>query len=563
MSAVLIRLPFNSPRVPSSLSISFVSWVVLASGCQSATCDPTLLNNDGVCIELKCDAPCGSNQFCNTDETPPACVCAAGFSGNPCTFSGLIEDPDFYAPLDDSPWGDTQGATIENTAATPIGTGKGVLLPGVVCNAGQLWQEVRMPSMDSAPTFVAELHYRARGVHGLALGLGGAWTRLAPTRGEEWARGTRVCLGEAAYGPSPGGGPVRVQLSAAERLADCLEGSPEGTIEIDRFDIVPADPGECPEPGTVVNSAADTDGPDWRFLEEGDVDADLVEDAGREGTSGARLFRDAEASGRATMSTRISVPFVESPAVRFWWRATRQQAFDATAGTLVDLDDRGRQADTLVGTVNTSVPNNAGVSRLYCLPPWTQGTVIEWSFSLPAQAADEPVELVVDDLELTTDESCGTDDALLDGGFESAPRPWFGASLLSADEAIFMREDEGLAKEGSGLLELTYWTSAPGVAMETYVRVPEDEPNPALIFQSRSPREPSVDVRWFLGQSEVTSAPVQAVDEWQPNEVCLPPAWAGRWFRVSVRAAGLEPAAPIAQERVYLDDFVLGSCSAE
>jgi len=551
-------------RKPAWAARIFLSaWILHAGGCSSATCGDGLVAVDGVCVEPSCDSSCDDNGFCDTTVTPAACTCSPGFSGDPCTFSGLIDDPDFFEPLGVGPWGGTQGATIENTAATPLDIGKGVLLPGVVCNAGQLWQEVQMPSIDSAPTFVAELHYRARGVHGLALGLGGAWTRLAPTRDDAWAPGTRVCLGEAAYGPSPGGGSVRVQLSASERLADCLEGSPEGTIEIDRFDIVPAALGECPEPGTVINPAADTDGPEWRFLREGDVDADLVEDAGREGTSGARLFRDAGASGRATMSTRISVPFVESPAIRFWWRATRQQTFDVTVGTLVDLDDRGRQVDTLIGNVNTSVPGNAGVSRLYCLPPWTQGTVIDWSFSLPEQPTDEPVELVVDDLELTTNESCGTDDTLLDGGFESAPTPWFGASLASADEAIFTRNDEGLAKEGSGLLELTYWTSAPGVAMETYVRIPEDEPNPALVFQSRTPREPSVDVRWFLGRSEVTSAPVRTDDDWQQNEVCLPPAWAGRWFRVSVQAAGLEPVAPIAQERVYLDDFALGSCSTE
>lgn len=542
--------------------IFFSAWILHAGGCASATCGGALAEVNGVCVKPSCDSPCDDNGFCDTTVTPAACTCSPGFSGDPCTFSGLIDDPDFFRSPNDSPWGGTQGATVENTAATPIDTGKGVLLPGVVCNAGRLWQDVRMPSMDNAPAFVAEIHYRARDVHGLALGLGDAWTRLPPTRDETWAPGVRVCLGEAAYGPSPGGGSVRVQLSASERLADCLEGSATGKIEIDRFDIVPADPGECPEPGTVINSAADTDGAEWRFLQEGDVDADLVEDAGWKGTPGARLFRDAGATGRATMSTRMSVPFVESPAVRFWWRATRQQTFDVTAGTLVDLDDRGRQVDTLVGTVNTSVSNNEGVPRLYCLPPWTQGTVIEWSFSLPEQPSDEPVELVVDNLELTTEESCGTDDALLDGGFESAPRPWFGASLSSANEAVFLREDDVVAKEGSGLLELTYWTSAPGVGMETYVRVP-DEPNPALVFQSRSAREPSVEVRWFLGRSEVMSALVQTDDEWQPNEVCLPSAWAGRWFRVSVRAAGLEPATPIAQERVYLDDFALGTCSAE
>ncbi|RLB37730.1 MAG: hypothetical protein DRH30_12695, partial [Deltaproteobacteria bacterium] len=370
-------------------------------------------------------------------------------------------------------------------------------------------------------------------------------------------------------GPSPSGGPITVQLSASERGADCIDGTgPKGRINIDRFTITPASAGECPNRGDVVNGSAEPDGAPWRFLieDENEVEFGLVDGAGREGTAGARLLRGAGATGRAAMSTRISVPrstTLESPAVRFWWRATTQQIFNVHAGTVVSLDDRGRQVDTLVGTIDTSVSNNAGLNRLYCLPPWTHGTVIDLGFSLP-DTSTEAVELVIDEISLTTDSACGSDDTLFDGGFESAPNPWFGASLSSPAEAVFMKSDAALAHTGSGVLDLTYWNSAAEVSMETYVRIPEDEPNPALTFYSRSPTAPSIDVQWLLGRSDVVAAPIRTIDAWQQNEVCLPSEWAGRWFRVVVRAGpGSEPVAPITQEHVYLDDFALGSCSTE
>jgi hypothetical protein len=461
----------------------------------------------------------------------------------------------------------TQGATVENTAGTPLGLGKGVLLPEVICNAGRILQQVSMPSVESSVPLVALIDYTANGVHGLGLGFGDAWTRVAPTDVNEWAS-ARVCLGEAAYGPTPAGGAVAVQLSASERLANCLDGSLEPDsetaprIEVDRFDIVPANPGECPAPGVVFNSSAEVNGQPWRFVREGDVEAGLVEGAGRQETAGARLFRAAGATGSATMSTLISVPMVESPAVRFWWRGTDSQTFIVNAGTLVNSDDRGRHVDTPVGTVDTRFPNSDFVSRLYCLPPWTHGTVIEWSFSLPDAPTGVDLLLAVDDVELTTDERCGTNEALFDPGFESAPTPWFGTSLSSADEAVFMRDDESLARSGRGAIELTYWTNAPSVSMETYVRIPDDEPSPALVFYSRSPMDPSVGVQWSLGRSEVVGAPVSTTRDWQRNEVCLPVAWAGRWFRVSVAAtAAPSSVTAIEQERVYLDDFALDSCS--
>jgi hypothetical protein len=563
-----MNVGLNARTASWSLWVLVGTWILQTVGCESATCAGGLAEVDGACIESACSSACGENEFCETSIAPAACACSPGYEGNTCAFGGLIEDPEFALDRDSSPWALTQGATVENTASTPLGVGKGVLLADVICNAGRITQEVQMPSVEGSQPLVAQLDYLANGVHGVALGFGSAWTRLAPTATSEWRHDVRVCLGEASYGPPPGGGPVMVQLSASERLANCLDGSLGSggqngpRIEIDRFDILPATRGECPAPGAVFNSAANVNDQPWRFLKEGDAEAALTEGAGRQGTAGARLYREAGVSGRATMSTLVSVPMIESPAIRFWWRGTRQQTFDVHAGTLVSLADRGRQVDTLIGTVDTGFPNVSFVSRLYCLPPWTRGTVIEWSFSLPEEDTEEAVLLAVDELELTTEESCGNDEALLDGGFESAPRPWFGTYLSSGDEAIFMREDDSLANNGRGVMELTYWTNAPRVSMETYVRIPDDDPNPALIFYSRSPSEPSIDVRWFLGRSGFLSAPVATTSTWERNEICLPAAWSGRWFRMSVRAvSGTPPGTAIEQERVYLDDFALGSCS--
>ena len=54
----------------------------------------------------------------------------------------------------------------------------------------------------------------------------------------------RVCLGEAAYG-----GSVTVQSRTPEQHLSCFDTTRRGISEVDRLDIVPADPGECPAPG--------------------------------------------------------------------------------------------------------------------------------------------------------------------------------------------------------------------------------------------------------------------------------------------------------------------------
>jgi hypothetical protein len=184
--------------------------------------------------------------------------------------------------------------------------------------------------------------------------------------------------------------------------------------------------------------------------------------------------------------------------------------------------------------------------------------VLDLSFSLPDDGSSA-VELVIDDVAITSDSDCGNEEDLLDPGFESAPNRWPGASVSSMQETVLLQPDS--MGDGNGLLELSYENAGAELAMETYVLVPqsEDEQGPAVTFHSLSPATLSADVKWVLGLDE-KEGEVQTEITWQPNEVCLPPHWAGRWFRLQVKVES--PVSPERQERIWLDDFFLGTSAS-
>ncbi len=545
------------------VALVLASWALAAAGCTSAFCEPGRMQVGGACIDpsAECDITCSTHEVCDARVVPNTCECAPGYAGDPCEWAGVVQDPDFLGledELGERLWADEggKGATVEPNApgAVDPDEGVGVFAASVICNAGSLTQVVDMPSYDVAEPLVAELVYQASGVHGVAVGFDRAWKRLPPTGGE-WDSAT-FCLGEAAYSRDPLGGPVTMRISASERLDDCLE-EPSGSIRVDSFTVRPLSDGEtCPTPGEALNPTASEASGEWKFVLEEAAEGALEAGAGREGTSGAALRIPAGATGRVAATVRISVPVeatVPSPALVFWWRGTSAKLSSAYLGTFAGLDDPGRPIETLLGS-------NAGVDALYCLPPWTHGTVLDLTFALSSDESMEASELFVDDIRVRSAEACGSSTDLADPGFESAPNRWLGSRLSSGNEQVIMQDDERLALTGSGTLELTYWTTGADLSMESYVLVPApaDDLGPAVSFQSRVPLAPSVDVRWVLGKGVADRDDVEATGDWTESLVCLPPAWAGRWFRLKVQVGPPSgPEMPIAQERIFLDDFAL------
>lgn len=557
---ILPRRPQARARVIGlgSMRNSWTLCLALASlgGCEVADCAEPLVASEG-----RCDPPegtcglCDEHEFCDTTTNPDSCVCVAGYQGDPCVFSGVIEDPGFGMQVGEGPWVNeaSKGATVLNLDPGDEDPGVAFFGGSVVCNAGSLLQQVRMPPVGLADPLVAEVNYVAQGVHGLAVGFDRSWRRLRAT-GSDW-RQARFCLGEGAYGEGLGGGPVELRLSASEKLATCNGNAPDASVRIDRFDIQPANEGECPEPGAVVNGTAEPEHGGWRFFAEPAAEAAFSEDEGRDGTPGVKLAREAGSTDRAAATIAISVPRqgVGPSALVFWWRGSSGSLFPVNLGTRAGFGDSGRRVDTLVGT-------GSGLNFIYCLPPWTYGSVLDLSFSLPAAGPDEPT-LIVDDVRIVQDDDCGSTAELLDPSFESAPNRWPGAAVDSTLSSVLLDRSDTLARTGSGFLEFGYESPGAVSSVEAYVLVPTPgtDEGPALRFFSRSPETTNADARWALGLAETETGPVEAEEGWRQNEICLPAQWANRWFRVEVEVEA--SASLTGYERLLLDDFSLVNSS--
>ncbi len=555
----------------------WIAVMVMASagGCREAACADELLELTGRCRQAMCAVACGEHAVCDYTVDPDVCFCAPGYAGDPCTWvepepselctstAAAVGDPCFRNKPDAIWDGNVQPTAPGSNPASTADDGEGQLRPRAVCDGDSLTQTIQMPPYEASEPLVAEVTYQAAGVHGLAVGFDQTWTRLPPT-GEAWETET-FCLGEAAYGRGPTGGPIVLRLSASERLEDCEGvGSPQGTISVASFAIRrPREEEACPGPAPVLNPQANPTQRGWIFEADGSgTAAGMVSDAGNQGTSGARIFRGEGATGRPSMRTQVFVPRATtkaSPALVFWWQGDNQRLFEVTIGTYVGVDDDpGRRLATLVG-------QGGDGTAIYCLPPWTHGAVVDLAFALVDDGNPAEVALAVDNVGIVTQEKCGDSTGLLDPSFDSAtatvPIPWAGTFLDSAAEQLVMREGELAFGGQGGALELNYDRLGASMGMETYVLVPnvEGDGNPAVAFYTNAPADPSARVEWVLGRSEVLRCDLPTGTDWQRNEVCLPREWAGRWYRVQVKVTPFEDTTdtPIPRERVLLDEFEL------
>lgn len=549
-------LAYNLPGLPR-YPLSAVLAGALVAGCSSPVCGPDLVEQTGRCvtgevIEQQCEPACSpdAHEVCNGDADAPSCICAPGYDGNPCRWSGVLDDPGFQ---DQQAWTLSRGATVLPFESGSTDDGIAFFAPSVACNAGAVSQTLEMPKYEAGEPLVAEVTYRAQGLFGLSLGFNRAWTQLSETSDDEWQT-ERVCLGEEAYGSA-----VLVQLGSREQHPSCFD-EPEGDIEVDRLDIVLADPGECPVPGEVLNGTGEADGGGWQFDTSGTAEAGFAEDAGRGGTSGVRLAR--EGSARAAAWTKLSVPSPESlqsPALRFWWRGTSGRPVSFEIGRYEGLGGAALPVDVAYG-------NGSDLNYVYCLPPWTHGNVVDVIFRPLADSSD-PSELIIDDVDIVSDERCGTSTEVLDPGFEAGPTRAMGVTLFTPNQQISLRTDAELARTGEGVLELAYSREDAISQWETWVLVPESngDRGPAVVFWSNVPAINQKPIQSVLGRAAVNPADLQVGGGWIRNEVCLFPEWSGRWFRVQLRLDDFPPlgTAPVEPPiRIHIDDLELTTSSA-
>ncbi|MBT8451313.1 MAG: hypothetical protein KJO40_05025 [Deltaproteobacteria bacterium] len=533
-------------------------WV---AGCSSPTCLPGLIELGGRCLTAEeaakaCQPACNpvAHEVCAVGFESPECVCAPGYEGTPCTWSGVLESPGFDS---EGAWTASRGATVLPSEEGPIDDGIGVLAPSVGCGAGALSQRVDMPDYEAAEPLVVEVTYRTLGTFGASVGFNRAWTFLESVERNAWAT-LRTCLGEAAYG-----GAAVVQFSAPERHPSC-DDEPEVRIEVDRMAVVPAEPDECPAPGAVLNPDAEPDEGGWRFVTSDTAQAGFAEGVGSENSSGVRLARASD--GRAAAWTRVSVPSSESlpsPALRFWWRGTRDRPYTVRLGRFDEGDTltTAFQLDDLYG-------NSSGENYVYCLPPWTHGNVLDLIFRMNEDNSGEPSELVVDDVEIVSDPRCGTATDLLDPGFDAGPTRYLGVTQRTPFQATTLRSEPALSRTGDGgVLELSYWNEEAVMRVDTWVFVPEPSGNdgPALAFWANVPLGTAKVFRTVVGRAAVNPQVINPAGGWFREEVCLPPEWFGRWYRVQWRLGESPPMGTTSIEppiRIYIDDLELTTSSA-
>jgi hypothetical protein len=549
-------------RVINILS-SILFLALIGAGCGSVSIsEPDGGDIDGpvdpcenaVC-ECEVDADCaGAHKVCDTSGPGRVCACAAGYelAGNTCQWGIAPRDPGFQ---DGTAWQVSRGAGVSPLSTGQIDPGEAFFSTDATCNLGEVWQTFEMPTYAQAEPLVAAVNYRSLGgmfgsSSGAGVNLNGGW-RFFPVS-TDW-RNERVCLGERAYG-----GPVHVGVAAAEKPYDCAF-SPTAMVAVDHLVITPAEPGECPAPGQVLN--ADFEEPEgWTGQPSGTgATAGITSGVGENGTRGGQMTTSQLCSG-ASLTGMASWPYesVQNPAIEVWWQGTSGKPME------LHLDNR------VVGqVVGTDTPQTARI----CIPPWARGsaTTVRWQlpYTYGSCSTADVRDFRVDNIRVVNEPGCVQDPYILDGGFESVSK----AGLATGWNPVYfagyslaeLRNDSGAARNGAGVLRLMVQQQCYLARASTTVVVPQPSgtAGPVLKFYYRTGNNP---------ESTFYSTPgVGALEEnvgWQQSTVCLDPILAGRPTTVSFtidRSSGT-CANTFPAEYAWVDDIQLGtdaSCPAE
>ena len=511
----------------------------------------------GTC-ECKVDADCaGDFSVCIDDVTNRTCGCSAGYTkgASGCAWTGgIVRDPSFQsAGAWTTPTGTLVDGAFNETGMLDPGAGRIVGTNGL-CALARIRQPLEMPKQARSQPLVAEISHRFRTNMGPALparpsfGMGTTWSENVVGNGNPWLV-TRVCLGPGQYAPadSKGRGAI-VELGIMPNIvaSPCADPS---SLDIDRFDIKPANAGECPAAGSALNGdAEDTGG--WILASSSanmqPHSATLAAGVGEGGTRGVRLFAQNRCSDLSA-TTKVSIPVAATSAFAF---------FNKTTTTLNNVE-----TEPFLGGIALPSISAAAVDQpqRVCVPAPMRGAVVDFSafVSLAGTCAEQVnATSIIDNVRIVDDASCGTNALIADPSFESSLQ-LIGASATPGKSLSRILMDPAQARTGSGVLQLSVTQECDGPTWTGNIVVPESlaAAGPALKFFYKA--TPAGKYR-FGASVGATSFTPTLDGQYREGRICLNPKLAGRAqtvvFRMSA-VGGHTCANTIAAETAYVDDL--------
>lgn len=485
----------------------------------------------GTC-ECVVDTDCAAvHTFCNDQITTRTCECAAGYTAGvsgACEWSGVIADPGFQAA---SQWTTQADVTVDVNQNIA-----GMVDPGVVrfkgvglCSIERATQSVEMPKFSRAEPLVAVTTYRF--VSGGGFDFIGAAIGVGPTWHDDTAPSfssfvtARFCLGASQYAPesTKGKGAVLDLVVMPVRAPQsCNPADPNTAFEIDHVEILPANPNECPAPGTASNGDVEGAG-GWAFAvsvanpQNPDTSTAQIEaGVGEASTHGARLFMNHRCDG-VSLTNRISIPdagTLASPAISIFNRtsSTAQAIWSLGGVPLPAISGSGQPATIKV-----------------CAPAFMRGGAYGLAANIEdsGACADAPnFESVFDNFKLVNEPSCGTDTTITDPGFESSLL-LLGATATQGKSLSRAINDPVNAHTGNGVLQLSVSFPCDGPAWQANVVTPASTggAGPALTFFYKA--TPAADYTFAVTTSGGSFTPTLD-NTYHQGKICLNPKLVGR-----------------------------------
>lgn len=489
------------------------------------------------------DADCGAHEYCNDQIKTRTCDCVAGYArgGAACAWQGVIADPGFSNP---AAWIAASMAAVDAAAAAPDQKDAGILrLARNSCAAAAL-QQIVMPRFERAEPLVAAMTYRIPdfggiGGSGPAFGIGRTWSEDPPTTyPTQWAT-ERRCLGAGHYAPADSTGPgEEVPLYIGRLVASACR---YDTVELDRFDIVPANPGECPLPGQVVNGLADTDG-GWTFTASSAGSAGFAAGVGENGSRGARMSlpqRCSSASAVVPLSPDLP-DTAGGPSLSYYVSSTAQTSVYGYLG-----------AQSL-----PVIPGNQPTIVRFCVPAHLRGAAqrlqVQSYYTAGGVCTDAVnASAVLDTVKLESTPACGTDLFLADPGFESG---YLAETYMSGTGSVRSIEDAG-THGGTHMLELKMSSCASSAYayVHAITPAPVGSAGPALAFWSRMTTGINAELQVYLSGGPSIAVPRDL--QWRRGVMCLDPKLTGRHQQLFFYFSAPTCTGTFPAESAFIDDL--------